>query len=77
MKKILLSIAGVLVIAVVLVLFINAKRADKAAPCCAEPTTVEVVKESSEASKATCPGMTGSEMPGCQQECKGAAVATK
>lgn len=76
MKKVLLSIAGVLVIAVVLVLFINAKRADKAASCCAQPETVEVVKES-ETAKHTCPGMAGSEMPGCQQTCKGEAVATK
>lgn len=71
MKKVLLSIAGVLVIAVVLVLFINARRADKAAPCCPEAATTEVVKENSEATKASCPGMSG-----CQQTC-GGAVATK
>lgn len=72
MKKVLISIAGVLMIAVVLVLFINARRADKApAPCCPEAATTEVVKESAETAKASCPGMSG-----CQQTCHD-AVATK
>lgn len=71
MKKVLISIAGILMIAVVLVLFINAKRSDKAAPCCPEAATTEVVKESAETAKASCPGMSG-----CQQTCH-EAVATK
>jgi uncharacterized protein YxeA len=67
MKKVLISIVGVVLIAVVLVLFINARRADNTAPCCPEAAKVEVVEE-----KAACP-----EMAGCQQTCQGAAVATK
>ena len=72
MKKVLISIVGVVMIAVVLVLFINARRADKTAPCCPEATKVEVVE-----GKAACPEMAGSEKSACQQTCQGAAVATK
>ena len=72
MKKVLISIVGFVLIAVVLVLFINARRADKTAPCCPEAVKVEVVGESSKTTKAACPEMTG-----CQQTCQGAAVSTK
>jgi hypothetical protein len=68
MKKIFISIAGVLMIAVVLVLFINARKADKSA-CCPEAATTEVVKEND---KAACPGMTG-----CQQTCHDATPASE
>ena len=75
MKKVLISIAGILIIAVVLVLFINSSRTDKTTPGCTDAAKVEVVKENSKTIKDACPETAGSEMSGCQQTC--GAVATK
>ena len=61
MKKVFISAAGILIIALVLVLFINAKRAsakNETTPACSTATVVE----KGEAAKAGC-----AEMPCCKQ----------